>query len=83
MATAVANADALPPYQNPEAICFACNAHSQPTVQNHATDLTIDVEYTERGFFLYPPPQQANVVSNPETLADSHTASTERYSVIC
>ena len=65
--------DALPPYSNPEAICFACNAHSQPSVKNNHVDLSIDVEYTERGFFLYPPPQQMNVITNPDTLVDSHT----------
>jgi hypothetical protein len=69
--------DALPPYShpapNPDAICFACNAHVQPSVQHNHPNLSLDVEYTERGFFLYPPPQQANVVTNPDTLVDSHT----------
>lgn len=69
----MSTADALPPYSNPEAICFACNAHSQPTVQQNHPNLSIDIEYTERGFFLYPPPQQANVITNPDTLVDSHT----------
>lgn len=46
------------------------------SMANNHGFISVKLEFTERGFFLYPPAQQSNVIVDHEALAaDTHTVS--------